>query len=68
MQRSQAEQKFYRIIRHFEAAEGGTRGSNSGSSSQYNRPLLIRFTYEYARSRESQGIFLRALSIQWPSR
>ena len=59
-QRSQAEQKFYRIVRHFEAAEGGTRGSNS-SSSQYSRPLLIRFTYEYARSRESQDIFLRAL-------
>jgi len=68
VQRSRAEQKFYRIVRHFEAAEDRTHGSNSNTnndnntnSSQCNRPLLVRLTYEYARSRESQDIFLRAL-------
>jgi len=67
VQRSRAEQKFYRIVRRFEAAEGRTHGSNSNTnnnnntSSQYNRPLLVRLTYEYARLRESQDIFLRAL-------
>jgi hypothetical protein len=61
-QRGRAEQKFYRIVRHFEAAEGSssTRSSNTNGG-QYNRPLLVRLTYEYARSRESQDIFLRAL-------
>jgi hypothetical protein len=63
-QRSRAEQKFYHIVRHFEAAaavgSGSVRGSNA-KSGQYNRPLLVRLTYEYARSRESQDIFLRAI-------
>ncbi|KAK3933822.1 hypothetical protein QBC46DRAFT_401156 [Diplogelasinospora grovesii] len=54
-ERARARQKFYRIIDHFRAADG----SRSGGC-QYNRPLLIRLTYEHARSEESQDIFLRA--------
>ena len=52
-ERSRAKQKFYRIITHFQ-------GSDESCNSQYNRALLVRLTYEYARSEESQGIFLRA--------
>jgi hypothetical protein len=55
VQRNRAEQKFYRIVRHFEAATA------TATAAQYSRPLLVRLTYEYARSRESQDIFLRAI-------
>ncbi|RYC62467.1 hypothetical protein CHU98_g3738 [Xylaria longipes] len=56
-QRAQAERKFYRIVDHC----GALNTSKSGSrSNQYDRGLLVRLTYEYARSEESQDIFLRA--------
>ncbi|KAK3370910.1 hypothetical protein B0T24DRAFT_302981 [Lasiosphaeria ovina] len=47
-----AKQIFYRIIDHFQ-------GLNESRNSHYNRTLLVRLTYEYARSEESQDIFLR---------
>lgn len=43
---------FYQIVFHFEAMKR--------KRSEYNRPLLVRLTYEYARSKESQDNFLRA--------
>lgn len=54
-ERARAKQKFYRIVSHFQTANGSL-----SSSRQYNRPLLVRLTYEHARSEESQDIFLRA--------
>ena len=51
-QRAHAKRKFYHIVGHFK--------TTGGNSKQYNRPLLVRLTYEYARSEESQDVFLRA--------
>ena len=48
-ERVQAVARFYRIVSHFEATE---------TSSPYNRAALIRLTFEYARSAESQDRFL----------
>jgi len=57
--RARAKRKFYHIINHFEATS--TRGSINPSD-EYNRPKLIRLTYEYARSAESRDIFLPAFA------
>ncbi|KAK0727689.1 hypothetical protein B0T26DRAFT_638007 [Lasiosphaeria miniovina] len=51
--RARAKQQFYGIIDHFQ-------GSDKSRNSQYNRTLLVRLTYKYTRSEESQEIFLRA--------
>ncbi|KAL7784893.1 hypothetical protein V8C37DRAFT_395026 [Trichoderma ceciliae] len=51
-QHAKAKRKFYQIVNHFINAR-----CNHG---QYNRPLLIRYTYEYALSEKSQNIFLNA--------
>ncbi len=56
-QRDQARRKFYDIINYFEATESKSDGTRS---SHYNRPLLVRLTYEHSRSEESQDIFLQA--------
>jgi hypothetical protein len=58
-ERAQAKRRFYHIVNHFEATDDGSSGS-SGTSTRYNRPLLIRLTYEYARSEVSQDGFLQA--------
>ncbi|PHH73972.1 hypothetical protein CDD83_4640 [Cordyceps sp. RAO-2017] len=55
-QRTQARRTFYHIVNHFEARSH----SSENRSRQYNRPSLVRLTYEYARSEESQDNFLRA--------
>ncbi|KAK3377454.1 hypothetical protein B0H63DRAFT_384064, partial [Podospora didyma] len=55
-QRNQARRKFYDIISYFEATEP----RSDEFSGHYNRPLLVRLTYEYSRSEKSQDIFLRA--------
>lgn len=52
-ERTVARRRFYRIINHFQDA-------NESCHSQYSRPVLIRLTYEYARSEESRDLFLRA--------
>lgn len=54
-ERARARDKFYRIVNHFATDPG-----DSNNKRQYNRPLLVRFTYEYTRSEESKDIFLRA--------
>ncbi|KAK5996810.1 hypothetical protein PT974_02153 [Cladobotryum mycophilum] len=40
-QRAKAKRVFYHVIEHFEGAE-------DGHDNQYNRPRLVRLTYEYA--------------------
>jgi hypothetical protein len=59
-QRAQAKRKFYRVMGHFEATGGNSNRSTASSGNQYNRPPLVRLTYEYARSEESQDAFLSA--------
>ena len=51
---SHVKRRFYKIINHLEAAESSDGGG------PYNRPRLLRLTYEYARSEESQDTFLQA--------
>ncbi|KAK3364161.1 hypothetical protein B0T25DRAFT_59010 [Lasiosphaeria hispida] len=52
--RTQAINRFHHVVTHFEAGEP-TRYNND-----YNRPALIRLTFQYARSPESQNRFLVA--------
>lgn len=51
-QRACARAKFSRIVTRLEAT--------TSSDGPYNRPVLVRLTYEYARSEESKDNFLRA--------
>jgi len=55
-ERTQAIGRFRRIVEYFEAVEPPASRRNA----KYNRPALIRLTFEYARSPESQDRFLRA--------
>ncbi|KAH6624130.1 hypothetical protein B0J18DRAFT_444384 [Chaetomium sp. MPI-SDFR-AT-0129] len=57
-QRAQTVDRFHRIIAHFENAEEQPASSRYGEG--YNRPALVRLTFEYARSPESQDRFLKA--------
>ena len=54
--RLRAEAEFCRIVNHFESTET----TANRRSRSYNRPLLVRLTYNYVRSAESQDIFLRS--------
>ncbi|KAK3364032.1 hypothetical protein B0T25DRAFT_57356 [Lasiosphaeria hispida] len=56
--RTQAINRFLHVVEHFEAGEP-TRYNND-----YNRPALVRLTFQYARSPESQNKFLLAF-FQW---
>ena len=58
-QRAQAEREFYNIVNHFEAIESRVPVATAVSR-RYNRPVLIRLMFEYARSEESRDTFLRA--------
>lgn len=55
-ERAQAVGRFRRIVEYFEAAEPPA----STRYPEYNRPALVRLTFEYARSPESQDMFLGA--------
>lgn len=57
-QRDQAICRFHRIVSHFENTEQQPGSSRSGDG--YNRPALIRLTFKYARSSESQDKVLKA--------
>ena len=57
-QRDQAVSRFCRIVDYFEDAQQPASRYGEG----YNRPALVRLTFEYARSRESQDKFLMAFS------
>ncbi|KAK0749172.1 hypothetical protein B0T18DRAFT_321154 [Schizothecium vesticola] len=54
-QRAQAERWFYQIVEYFKEPE--PHKHQQGTT--YSRPLLIRYTYEYALSQESRDVFLR---------
>ncbi|KAK3935965.1 hypothetical protein QBC46DRAFT_396221 [Diplogelasinospora grovesii] len=62
-QRTQAVGRFRRIVDYFEAAEQPASRYGDG----YNRPALVRLTFEYARSQKSQdrflGAFFRSLAL-----
>ena len=62
-ERAQAVGRFRRIVGHFEAVEQPSSKYGEG----YNRPALVRLTFEYARSQESKdrflGAFFRSLAI-----
>lgn len=64
-ERARAIARFYRIVSHFEAIE--TTTSTRCREQKCNRSALIRLTFEYARSPESQdrllAFFFRALAI-----
>lgn len=51
-ERAQAVARFYRIVQHFAPVE------ENSASKPYNRATLIRTTFEFARSPESQDRFL----------
>lgn len=54
-ERSHASRRFYQIINHLDATEDASTYSTS-----YNRPRLIRLTYEYALSEQSRNLLLQA--------
>ncbi|KAH6628175.1 hypothetical protein F5144DRAFT_298577 [Chaetomium tenue] len=56
-ERAQAVDKFRRIITYFENTE---QPASSQYGRGYSRPALVRHTFEYARSPESQDKFLKA--------
>ncbi|KAI3318350.1 hypothetical protein HD806DRAFT_314067 [Xylariaceae sp. AK1471] len=55
-QRTNAQRRFYRIVKHFEI-------DDDNNPTQYNPPRLIRLTYEHALSEKSQDNFLRAFFL-----
>ncbi|POR32496.1 Uncharacterized protein TPAR_07272 [Tolypocladium paradoxum] len=57
LERVEARRRFYHIVNHVEEKN---RSSSGSGSNPYNRPALVRLTYEYALSEESQDHFLRA--------
>jgi len=52
--------QFYQIVDHFHKLEPAEPKNQRVTT--YSRPLLIRYTYEYARSQESRDVFLRSFS------
>ncbi|GAB1319485.1 hypothetical protein MFIFM68171_09695 [Madurella fahalii] len=62
-QRNRAVSRFRRIVNYFEDAQQPASRYGDG----YNRPALVRLTFEYARSQESQdrflGAFFRSLGL-----
>ncbi|KAK0734182.1 hypothetical protein B0T26DRAFT_736936 [Lasiosphaeria miniovina] len=59
--RARARRRLYHVVQHFETAETGAARRGSQRGIYYNRPLLVRLTYEYARSEESRDVFLVTL-------
>ncbi|KAK3364044.1 hypothetical protein B0T25DRAFT_434648, partial [Lasiosphaeria hispida] len=55
--RTQAINRFHHVVKHFEAGE---QDPTQISDTSYNRPALVRLTFQYARSPESQNKFLVA--------
>ncbi|KAG8413153.1 hypothetical protein J3459_015720 [Metarhizium acridum] len=51
-ERALAAERFFEIIEHYE--------NNKLSNGQYNRPKLLRLTYEYATSEKSKDNILQA--------
>ncbi|OAA60259.1 hypothetical protein SPI_05383 [Niveomyces insectorum RCEF 264] len=59
-ERAAARETFYRIVQHFESADPYNIAPHATRRTLYSQPLLVRLTYEFARSAESQDIFLRS--------
>ena len=55
-----ARDTFDRIVAHFEAIDPYPDLPYPQRCTTYSKPLLIRNMYKYARSEESQNVFLRA--------
>lgn len=55
--RAQAVGRFRRIVGHFEALEKPASKCD-GDGDGYNRPALIRLTFDHARSEKSKDLFL----------
>ena len=55
-QRGNAARRFYQIVDRFDVAEEEVIGDNT----TFNRPRLVRLTYEYALSKRSQDMLLAA--------
>lgn len=62
-ERTRARDTFYRIIEHVETANAGRGGSSKGD--EYNRALLVRLTYEHARSENPRIFTYGRFSRQW---
>ncbi len=58
--RARAKDKFYRIVGHFDPAAGAVAAPLAAPAAKYNRPALVRLTYEYSRSDQSKDMFLQA--------
>ncbi|KAK3364048.1 hypothetical protein B0T25DRAFT_418417, partial [Lasiosphaeria hispida] len=59
--RTQAINRFHTVVDHFQARESLRQNDKNYN---YNRPALVRYTFEYACSSESQDRFLSAFFYQ----
>ena len=57
-QRNHGSRRFLQIISYFDVDDGAAAGEAYGAT--YNRPRLVRLTYEYALSDESRDLLLQA--------
>ncbi|OAA63288.1 Ankyrin repeat-containing domain protein [Niveomyces insectorum RCEF 264] len=60
VERTMARATFYHIVEHFEQPDPYNTASRATRHTLYSQPRLVRYTYEFARSAESQDIFLRS--------
>lgn len=60
-QRARANRQFYQVLDHFHKLEPEPKRHQRGTT--YSRPILIRYTYEYARSQESRDAFFRSMGL-----
>ncbi|CAK7228834.1 hypothetical protein SBRCBS47491_007045 [Sporothrix bragantina] len=60
VERTMARTTFYHIVEHFEQPDPYNTASRATRHTLYSQPRLVRYTYEFARSAESQDIFLRS--------
>ncbi|EPE02596.1 hypothetical protein F503_06572 [Ophiostoma piceae UAMH 11346] len=59
-ERATAHDTFYRLVEHFEHADPYNTAPHATRRTLYSQPLLVRYTYEFARSAQSKDIFLRS--------
>ncbi|EJT69103.1 hypothetical protein GGTG_13371 [Gaeumannomyces tritici R3-111a-1] len=56
--RAQAKARLYHILENLEALAGAAAAANHRPQQGYNRPALVRLTYEYTISDQSKSLFL----------
>ncbi|CAK7199082.1 hypothetical protein SEUCBS139899_001751 [Sporothrix eucalyptigena] len=59
VERATARDTFYRIVEHFAHADPYNTTPRATRHTVYSQPLLVQYTYEFARSVESKDILLR---------